>query len=621
MPELNLPSISYREGSGPRINGAMPLLFEVAWEVCNQIGGIYTVIKTKAPAMLDIWGDNYFLVGPYNRESAEIEFEESRPDELFIAPIKTLRDKGLNCYFGSWLIPGKPKVILLDYKQRYGCLDNDKYFLWKDNGIPTAGADWEVNDTVAFGFLLQEFFEAMRQQLQQHKVIVHFHEWMAGVALPRARTQKMPFATVFTTHATLLGRYIASDNQNFYNELPYINPDAAAQRYNIYSRFSVERAAANSADVFTTISDVTAREAKQFLGRQADFILPNGLTVHRFTALHEFQNLHMKYKERINEFVMGHFFPSYSFDLDRTLYFFTSGRYEYRNKGMDLFIEAIFRLNRALKATPNPPTVIAFIITKAATKNINVGALQRHLMFEDLRQNCEEIEQGLGQRVLDAVSRGRLPSYEELLSNDRQVRLKRAIHALKNSRLPLIVTHDMQDDGGDAILRHLRHRHLFNEPDDPVKVVFHPDFITATSPLFNIDYDQFVRGCHLGIFPSYYEPWGYTPLECLALGLPAVTTDLSGFGSYVQNNIKDFEKQGIFVLRRSGVSADNTIDQLTEVLLRFCSLTRRERIELRNTAERQSENFDWSVLVSHFHRAHMEALRRAYKEEVSDLFT
>jgi len=239
-----------------------------------------------------------------------------------------------------------------------------------------------------------------------------------------------------------------------------------------------------------------------------------------------------------------------------------------------------------------------------------VTCLQNQLMFEDLRSACEEVESGINKRILDAVVRGRLPHYEELMGQDQQVRLKRAMLSRRTNLWPPIVTHDMYDDANDAILRHLRHRNLFNSPQDPVKVVFHPDFITVTNPLFNLDYEHFVRGCHMGIFPSYYEPWGYTPLECIALGLPTVTTDLSGFGAYVQNTIPDALQNGVLVLNRSRQSSEQTIDELTHFLLRFCELSRRERINLRNRAERLTERFTWNVMSAHYHRAHSEALVR-----------
>lgn len=591
--------------STPNTSG---LLFEFAWEVCNQIGGIYTVMKTKAPSMIERWGENYFMVGPYNQHTSSVEFEKSEPPEILRPAIQLLAQKGIACHYGHWLIDGHPQVLLLDYQACYNWLGDTKYFLWRDNGISLEGHDGEVDAVVAFGSAITELLQSVCSTIQGRQIAAHFHEWMAGTALPRIRHLNIPVATVFTTHATQLGRYIASNDPNFYSNLPWIHADEAARYYTIWSKYAIERAAAHSAHIFTTVSEVTARESEYLLGRKPDFVLPNGLNTHQFTALHEFQNLHLKYKERIHEFVMGHFFPSYSFDLDRTLYLFTSGRYEYLNKGMDIFIESLAQLNERLKSHPKPPTVVAFIITRAPTKSLNVTSLQNHLRFEDLKATCRDMEQNLSQRILEAAARGRMPTFEDIFTNDVQVRLKRAMLARKTSQWPPIVTHDMWNDADDPVLRHLRHRNLVNAPGDPVKVVFHPDFVTLSS-LFSLDYDQFVRGCHMGVFPSYYEPWGYTPLECLALGLPTVTTDLSGFGAYVERYVPDALQNGTLVLNRSTQSNQGCIDQLSSYLYKFCELNRRERIALRNRSERLTERFTWDVMAAHYHRAHAEALK------------
>jgi glycogen(starch) synthase len=597
----------------PRHYTEPPLLFECAWEVCWQLGGIYTVLRTKVAAMLERWGDRYCLIGPYNPDTAQLEFEEQPTYGSFRETLQTLREGGMNCYFGRWLVPGRPRVILLDYRSGYDKLDHNKYLLWRDHGIETYAADGEVNEVAAFGFAVTEFLRIFTEIVRDRPVLAHFHEWMAGVAVPRIAHLRLPIATVFTTHATLLGRYLAGDDPYFYDHLPFLNPDYEAKKYQILPRFQIEKAATHAATVFTTVSEVTATEAERLLGRTPEGILPNGLNIQKFAAPHEFQYLHQKYKEKINEFVMGHFFPSYTFDLDNTLYLFTSGRYEYRNKGMDLYLEALFRLNQALKRIPNPPTIVAFIITKAPVKNINVGVLQNKSMFEDLRHTCTELQEQMGGRLFRSAAAGRLPTYAELLPEDSQVRLKRALHAWRSHRQPPIVTHDLWDDASDPVLRHLRHRGLFNAADDPVKVVFHPQFVSATSPLISLDYEQFVRGCHMGIFPSYYEPWGYTPMECVALGLPAVTTDLSGFGAYVMRHVPGQHKRGIpgiAVLDRRSVSFDQTADALVDHLVRFAQLQRRERIELRNRVERLGELFDWSQLVRHYDDAHNLALER-----------
>src|SRR5690349_11093741 len=202
-----------------------PLLFEVAWEVCWQLGGIYTVLRTKAPAMIDRWGDRYCLIGPYNPNTAPLEFEEQPAYGAFRETLQTLRDGGMNCYFGRWLVPGRPRVILLDFRARYDSLDHDKYLLWKDNGISTYASDGEVNETVAFGFAVAEFFRIFTEVVKDRPILAHFHEWMGGVAVPRIAHMQLRMGTIFTTHATLLGRYLAGDNPHFYEHLPFLNAD------------------------------------------------------------------------------------------------------------------------------------------------------------------------------------------------------------------------------------------------------------------------------------------------------------------------------------------------------------------------------------------------------------
>jgi glycogen(starch) synthase len=589
---------------------SLPLLFECGWEVCWQLGGIYTVLKTKAVSMMNRWGDRYFLIGPYNPQTAAVEFEEQPTDGYIRQTLDQLRAQGIPCHYGRWLIPGRPKVILLDYRARFSQMDSDRYYMWKDHGIGLQTGDGEVNEVVAFGFTVAEFFRNLCLFVKDRGIVAQFHEWMGGVAVPRIAHLRLPIATVFTTHATLLGRYIAADNPYFYQHLPFLDGEREAQHYNIYPRYQIEKAAAHASTVFTTVSEVTGVEAERLLGRKPDVIVPNGLNIQRFAALHEFQNLHRKYKEEIHEFVMGHFFPSYTFDLDNTVYMFTAGRYEYKNKGFDMFIEALHQLNWRLKNVPDRPNVVAFIITRAMTRGYNVAVLHNRTMFEELRDTCMDIKEQMGHNLFMGVARGRMPGAQEILTDDDSVRLKRVMHAYRTGRQPTIVTHEMVDDAGDPVLKHLRHRQLFNHPEDPVKVIFHPDFVSATSPLWRIDYEQFVRGCHLGVFPSYYEPWGYTPMECVAMGLPAITTDLSGFGAYVQRHIPNNADQGLLVVNRLNQSFEQATREMADYMFNFVQMTRRQRIELRNKVERLSELFDWSALSKHYKEAHDLALSR-----------
>ena len=586
------------------------LVCEVAWEVCQQVGGIYTVLRSKAPTAVKRHGQHYCLIGPYNADITPQEFEETPPRGVFGDTVKALRAAGLDVHYGYWLITGRPRAVLFNTTSVFNRLAEIKYVLWEHHGI-SMGEDSMLNQVAAFGYMVEQFFRALLSVCGQRRIIGHFHEWMAATAIPEIRHAKLPIATVFTTHATLLGRYIASADPWFYDHVPFVKWEEDARRFNIEAQVKIERAAAHGAHIFTTVSRITSFECEHLLGRKPEFLLPNGFNIERFVAMHEFQNLHRLYKEQINQFVTGHFFPSYTFDLDHTRYFFTSGRYEYLNKGFNLTIDALARLNWRMKEAKLDKTVVFFLVTKQPFKSINADVLRNRAMMQEIRKTCEHIREQIGEKLFAATTMGKTMSLDALLDDYWRLRLRRLMHEWRAKRPPTIVTHDMVDDAHDEVLNHLRAKQLFNLPSDPVKVVYHPDFITPTSPLFGMDYDQFVRGCHLGIFPSAYEPWGYTPMECMARGVPAVTSDLAGFGTYLMDNMPDYEQRGLFVVKRRSCSFDAAADQLTQCLFKFIVLDRRERIAMRNKVESSCDEFDWSNLEEYYELAHEMALERA----------
>jgi glycogen synthase len=586
-------------------------LCETSWEVCNQVGGIYTVIRSKAPVMVEHWGDRYLLIGPYEPAVAQAELEELPAEGVFGQAVQALRDQGLGVYYGRWLVTGQPRVVLLDVRSAYPRLAEIKYLLWERHGIATPPADSLIDGVAAFGWMVEQFFRALLAGPGLDRpVIGHFHEWMGGSAIPEIRRGNLPLSIVFTTHATMLGRYLAMNDPWFYDHVPFVNWEGDARRFNIEAQVRIERAAAHGAHVFTTLSEITAYECEHLIGRRPDLLLPNGLNIERFVAMHEFQNLHRQYKEKIHEFVIGHFFPSYTFDLEKTVYFFSSGRYEYRNKGFDLTIDALTQLNWRLKESGTDRTVVFFLTTKRPFRSINAEALQSRGVMEELRRSCEGIKDQLGDRLFLATVMNQNVKMDDLVDEFWKVRLRRLRHSWRISRLPSIVTHDLHDDASDDVLNRMRGHGLINWPDDRVKVVYCPDFITSANPLFGMEYNQFVRGCHMGIFPSFYEPWGYTPEECLALGVPSVTSDLAGFGTYLIRNVPDHASRGLHVVHRRAHSYRESVDELTNALQNFLQLERRERIALRNRVESSSDDFDWGNLIRHYWDAYREVCRR-----------
>lgn len=590
-------------------------LFEIGWEVAAQLGGIYTVLRSKAKYMSHFWGQQYCLVGPYNIDVKNIEFEPAAPPEGMLAKIvKDMEDSGFTVHFGHWLITGKPKVMLIEPHQAYNFLGEEKYFLWQHHWIPTTNYDALVDKVLAFGYIVRRLLKSAVSHADG-QIVAHCHEWMAASAIPGIVRESMPVKTVFTTHATYLGRILAMHDPKFYDHLPFYNWEFEAKKFNIEVQAKLERAAAHSATVCTTVSNVTAMECRYFFGKSPDVILPNGINFERFEALHEFQNLHRQYKEQINKFVMGHFFRSFSFDLDNTLYFLISGRFEYNNKGFNIVVDALARLNRQLISEGPYVNIVMFFITKRPYHAINADVLNSQVMLSEIRQTTHSIAGQLSRRLFYATASspaGLLPDLNDLTDDYWLLRLKRTTHSWKTKQYPSIVTHNIVDDYKDELLQSLRANNLINRPEDRVFVVYHPDFITPMSPLLGMEYEQFVRGCHLGIFPSYYEPWGYTPLECIALGVPSITSDLSGFGNYVLNNRPYSERSGIYVIKRKQQSYEDGVQQLVRMMMSFIRLNRRQRITLRNRVEANATQFDWSKLIVHYETAYQKALEARY---------
>ncbi|CAH1963531.1 unnamed protein product [Acanthoscelides obtectus] len=600
--------------------------FEVAWEAANKVGGIYTVIRSKAFVSTEELGDQYCLIGPYKEHCARTEVEEGPlGSESLNKAVNVIRDRGYKVHTGRWLVDGNPQIILMDVGSAAWKLDEFKSELWNKTNIGIPHLDIECNDAIILGYMVADFLSEFRNQAEEFgngtpaRVLAHFHEWQAGVGLIALRTRHTNIATVFTTHATLLGRYLCAGSLDFYNNLSKFSVDEEAGKRQIYHRYCLERAASHLTHTFTTVSEITGIEAEHLLKRKPEVITPNGLNVKKFSAIHEFQNLHAIAKEKIHEFVRGHFYGHFDFDLDKTLYFFIAGRYEFINKGADIFIEALARLNHYLKSSHPDVTVVAFLIFPAKTNNFNVESLRGHAVTKSLRETIHDIQTDMSKRMYDLCLSGRLPDGQNILLKEEMVRLKRCIFSLHRDTMPPITTHNVVDDWNDPVLNSVRRCNLFNTTYDRVKIVFHPEFLSSTNPLFGLDYEEFVRGCHLGVFPSYYEPWGYTPAECTVMGIPSVTTNLSGFGCFMQEHIVDPQSYGIYIVDRRFISLEDSVQQLAQYMYDFARLSRRQRIIQRNRTERLSDLLDWRNLGVYYRQARMKALHSVfpdYKEEL-----
>uniref|UniRef100_A0A8U8C338 Glycogen [starch] synthase n=1 Tax=Geospiza parvula TaxID=87175 RepID=A0A8U8C338_GEOPR len=539
------------------------VLFEVAWEVANKVGGIYTVLQTKARVTADEWGESYVLVGPYVESAVRTQVELLEPPQPALRrTLAAMNAQG--CKVG---VPEGFGVSLVAFEVVLG-RSGEAWVPWYDR---------EANDAVLFGFLVAWFLGEFAAQSEERPFIVgHFHEWLAGLGLVLSRARRLPVATIFTTHATLLGRYLCAGSVDFYNNLHSFDVDKEAGERQIYHRYCLERAAAHCAHVLTTVSHVTAAEAEHLLKRKPDLVTPNGLNVRKFSAMHEFQNLHAQSKARVQEFVRGHFYGHLDFDLDKTLFFFIAGRYEFSNKGADIFLEALARLNYLLRVNGSEVTVVAFFIMPARTNNFNVESLKGQAVRKQLWDTANAVKEKFGKKLYESLLVGNLPDMNKMLDREDFTMMKRAIFA--------------------------------------TQIIFHPEFLSSTSPLLPVDYEEFVRGCHLGVFPSYYEPWGYTPAECTVMGIPSVSTNLSGFGCFMEEHIADPSAYGIYIVDRRFRAPEEWCAQLTAFLYGFCQQSRRQRIVQRNRTERLSDLLDWKYLGRYYTFARRMALAKAFPE-------
>lgn len=587
------------------------------------MGGIYTVIKTKAHKVVEMLGNRYVTIGPYINDinaMKEIDMTELPPKSPFSYAVEVMRRKGFEVFTGRWNTPGNPLTILFDINAaRSKVIDRYRYELERDLGIEIPRNDIESNDAIVFGYLVSEFVAQFHEVIhhksailsKEEPIIVHFHEWLGTIGLFFLLKWKVHVATVFTTHATLLGRYICAGGKDLYTNLRLINPDREASIRGILHRHLIERAAAQHAHVFTTVSEITGLEAEYLLGWKPDVLTLNGLSLPPSTL--QFDQLHLLNKRKIDDFVRKHFHENIDFETDNVLYFFSAGRYEFRNKGIDLFIESLCRLNYLLKISRTNIRVVAFLIYPAKTKDLNEHTLKRHADVEQLRKTIYRLEKETGRRVFDTATNYRIPSIEDATWRKVDaIRLENAIFYSRPNLPPPITTHNVINDDNDPILCELRRYQLFNYRFDHVKVVFYPQFLNKSSPLIPLDYQEFIQGCDLGVFPSYYEPWGYTPAECVNNGTPAITTNLSGYGQYILGrNIEDPKSHGIYVVDRRHSTAKESVQELTDFLLEFALMSQSQRDAQRRLATSLGRLLDWDHIYENYRLAHCMAVLRS----------
>jgi glycogen(starch) synthase len=417
--------------------------------------------------------------------------------------------------------------------------------------------------------------------------------------------------TVFTTHATVLGRSFAFNNIDFYKDLKKINAEEAARNFGVYPKHSLEKTVALNCSVLTTVSDITADEAGAFFGRRPEVILPNGLDFSNFPNTEEATFRHTDFKRILKEFLMYFFFPYYKFNLDKTLMYFLVGRFEMHAKGIDLYIDALGELNKKLKNQNSDKTIIAFVAVPTAAHGVKPELIQSKAVYQNIRQSIDAEMPNIYNRLVRACSGEFEVNGQNILKHDLRNHVFSKIKLFKRTGDPLLTTHMIDNESNDAIINRFKAQGLFNREEDKVKVIYFPVYLNGADGLLNTNLYDFIAGAHLGIFPSFYEPWGYTPLEAGALGVASVTTDLSGFGLAV-NALGGRKKfPGTYVLERSKFDYKKEAKELAALMYKYSTFNKDERLISRIHANQTARNFDWKILVRNYFEAHELALAQA----------
>lgn len=534
-------------------------LFEVSWEVCNKVGGIYSVVSSKALQAVDEFGEDFFLLGPDLKNNAE--FEET-DEHCWDSIRQILSSKDIKCRLGRWNIPGNPKVILVDFAKRHTS-NQLLYELWSTYGVDSLSGGWDYIEPIMFSYTCGEVIAAIHEGYihpAHDGSVAQFHEWMCGAGLLAVKKLAPTVGTVFTTHATMLGRALASTGMDIYKQMRTINPQHEAAAHNITAKCSMECIAAREAGVFTTVSQITADEAEAFLGRKPDVITTNGLDMRVIPNFAEDRATPAMQRTRLLKQVA----PLLRQELPaNTRIFVISGRYEFHNKGVDVFLDAMSGVAQAIKNSNTH--VLALCLVMGGHTGVNPAAI----------------------------------------SGDPNI---------TDQGMPFISSHHVWDQANDSIINSCRRLGLTNTRDNNVQVIFVPAMLNGADGFLNMTYDEILAASDLGVFPSWYEPWGYTPHESAAFAVPTVTTDLSGFGMWArelqdQNNTHN----GVAVIARRNSGYDETVTTLRSLLLKQATMPETELQQQRQAARELSLCTSWEKFFPNYLTAYVQALEKTEK--------
>ncbi|MDD4645245.1 MAG: alpha-glucan family phosphorylase, partial [Bacteroidales bacterium] len=530
------------------------ILIEVSWEVCNKVGGIYTVLTSKCEEILARYGERYLFIGPdiWREDHDNPDFIED--NTLFLGWKEHAFSAGLKFRTGRWNIPGQPQVIMIDFTPLIPMKDAIFSKAWEDYRLDSISGGWDYIEASLFGQAAGMLIRSFSEYYRYKQVVANFHEWMTGMGILYLEKEAPYIATVFTTHATTVGRSIAGNGLPLYEKLSEYSGDEMAMRLNVTAKHSLEKLAAVNCDQFTTVSEITAEECTQLLGRKPGIITPNGFNPSLIAVPKKLKELRVSVRQSIRKIAQAVLGYELSEDF---LAIGTSGRYEFRNKGIDIFIKSLARLNKEEGLTKE---IIGLIMVPAN----NYGP--RHSVSQRLNGACADLS---GSRYL---------------------------------------THNLHDADSDPVIRLLNETGLNNDFKNKVKVIFIPCYLDGKDGIVNLTYYEMLAGLDYTAFPSYYEPWGYTPLESIASGVPTLTTDLAGFGLWMSEFKTNKPDLPVAVAPRKNKTDESLINWISEAILSFSGLSDKERNEVFDSAIEMSKKAVWKDLVSFYLLAYQYAL-------------
>lgn len=537
-------------------------IFESSWEVCNKVGGIYAVLSTRANTLQKKFKDRIIFIGPDCwQEKTCPYFKEDL--SLFPDWRNEAEKDGLRIRTGRWTIPGNPIAILVDFNIYYKDKNTIYTQLWEDFKVDSLHAYGDYDEASMFSYAAAKVVESFYNKYlgKEDKVIYHGNEWMTGLGLLYIKKHLPQIATIFTTHATSIGRSIAGNNKPLYDYLFAYNGDQMAEELNVQSKHSIEKQTAHNVDCFTTVSEITGKECEELLDKPADVILPNGFEddfIPKGTFFTKKRAAARKKALQVANALLGTQLD------DDTLIVSTSGRYEFRNKGVDVYIEA---LNRLLRDNGMKKTVVAFI---------------------EVPGWCGEPRQDLIERLESGKK------YDTPLD------------------VPMI-THWLHNMSHDNVLGMLKYLDMQNRNEDKVKLIFLPCYLDGNDGILNIPYYDIILGNDLCIYPSYYEPWGYTPLEAIAFKVPCITTDLAGFGLWANAEKGRYceIEDGVKVVHRTDYNYSEVADRIKETIIKFSNFTPTEVKRARSNAYKLSKKALWKEFIENYYIAYDFALNKA----------